>query len=386
MEIIEGVIKKAQKVVLYGPEGIGKSTLASRFPKPLYIDTEGSTSKLDVRRLPNPSTFTMLKQEIQYVIDNPTACKTLIIDTADWAEQLLIDEFCKERQIKGIEDVGYGKGYVYVAEEFGRMLNLCTEVIDKGINVVFTAHAQMRKFEQPDEMGAYDRWEMKLSKKAGPLLKEWADMILFCNFKTVVVNVDNQGSTKGKNKAQGSRRVMYTQHHACWDAKNRDGLKEELNMDYSEIAQCIPGSEIESLGDWTPQTEAPAPEQQPKEQPKEMSTPTPNKKDMAENEPTRSADVPKQPQASKKEPQGVPPKIADLIRGSGFDITEEDIMNVVAQRGYFPFGTRMKDCPEEFIDGWMVPYWDRVVDAIKQNRKQSGDFYPADNKDIMPFN
>ena len=54
-EITEGVINGAQKVVFYGPEGIGKTTFAMKFPDPLFIDTEGSTKKYDVRRLPKPT-------------------------------------------------------------------------------------------------------------------------------------------------------------------------------------------------------------------------------------------------------------------------------------------------------------------------------------------
>lgn len=82
------------------------------------------------------------------------------------------------------------------------------------MNVIITAHAKMRKFEQPDEMGAYDRWEMKLTRQVAPLLKEWSDMLLFCNYKTFVVTPD-----EGKNKVQGGKRVIYTSHHPCWDAK-----------------------------------------------------------------------------------------------------------------------------------------------------------------------
>ena len=93
----------------------------------------------------------------------------------------------------------------------------------------------MRKFEQPDEMGAYDRWEMKLSKKVAPLLKEWADMVLFCNYKTDVITDSN---TKSK-KAVGGRRVMYASHHPCWDAKNRYGLPDQMEMDFSQIARLF---------------------------------------------------------------------------------------------------------------------------------------------------
>ena len=90
-EITTGKIPSAVKVVLYGPEGIGKSTLASQFPNPLYIDTEGSTKHMNVRRLPTPQTWEDLMQEIQYVIAHPEVCRTLVIDTADWAEKLIKD-------------------------------------------------------------------------------------------------------------------------------------------------------------------------------------------------------------------------------------------------------------------------------------------------------
>ena len=166
VEITSGKINnKAQKVVIYEPEGIGKSTFAAHFPNPLFIDTEGSTGELDVRRLPAPTSWQYLMWEIDQVKANPDICSSLIIDTADWAERLCINNLCEKNQVSGIEGFGYGKGYVYLEEEFGRFLNRLSDLIDLGINVVFTAHATMRKFEQPDESGAYDRWELKLQKK-----------------------------------------------------------------------------------------------------------------------------------------------------------------------------------------------------------------------------
>ena len=222
MEITRGIIRKAQKVLIYGPEGIGKTSFAARFPNPVFIDTEGGSASLDVARLPKPTSWAMLLEEVGYIKQNPALCKTLVIDTMDWAEALCVEAICAKYQKKGIEDFGYGNGYVYTKEELGRLLNSLQEIIDLGINVVLTAHAQMRKFEQPDELGAYDRWELKLGKKTSsqtaPLVKEWADMVLFANYETIVVTTDSK-----KNKAQGSRRVMYTEHHACWDAKNRAG-------------------------------------------------------------------------------------------------------------------------------------------------------------------
>ena len=234
MRITSGKVVRPQKVVIYGAEGIGKSTLAAQFPNPLFIDTEGGTAQLDVRRIEKPGSFDELIGIVNEVAADPDICKTLILDTADWAEQMCIVGICAKYKKAGIEDFGYGKGYTYLSEEYSRLLNAFDDVIAAGIHVVITAHAKMRKFEQPDEMGAYDRWEMKLSKQVAPLLKEWCDLLLFCNYKTFVVTAQNDSK-----KVQGGKRVMYTSHHPCWDAKNRHGLPEEIELDYGNIAHIF---------------------------------------------------------------------------------------------------------------------------------------------------
>ena len=232
--ITKGKVETAKKVVIYGPEGIGKSTLASKFPDPVFIDTEGSTKELDVARYPTPEAWADIINCVKDCAET-APCKTLVIDTADWAEMLCIKYTCAKCHVNGIEDVGYGKGYVYLSEYFNELLKACDKCIAAGINVVFTAHAMMRKFEQPDEMGAYDRWEMKLTKKDAPMLKEWADMVLFCNYKTDVIT---DQATKSK-KATGGRRVMYSSHHPCWDAKNRYELPDVMPMEFDQIAQLF---------------------------------------------------------------------------------------------------------------------------------------------------
>lgn len=237
LRISNGVIRRAQRVVIYGCEGIGKTTLASRFPDPLFIDTEGGTARMNVNRVDGVENWDQLIATVREVSETNGICRTLVIDTADWAEASCIQSLCARNGWKSIEEPGYGKGYTYIGEEFGRLLKECDKVISAGIHVVITAHAKMRKFEQPDEMGAYDRWEMKLSRQVYPLLKEWADMVLFLNYKTIVVKADD--SKGASRKAQGGERVMYTCHHPCWDAKNRHDLPPELPMEYERIAACF---------------------------------------------------------------------------------------------------------------------------------------------------
>lgn len=374
MEIIKGKLESAQKIVVYGPEGIGKSTFAAQFPNALFIDTEGSTKHLDVARTPKPSSWTMLLEQVQYVKQNPCSFQTLVIDTADWAEQLCITSVCAKYQKPGIEDFGYGKGYIYLTEEFGRLLNKLEELVEMGINVVITAHAKMRKFEQPDEMGAYDRWELKLQKQTGPLLKEWADMVLFANYKTTVVNVDGQGANKGKNKAQGGKRVMYTTHHPCWDAKNRHNLPLELPFDFQQIVHCLPGMVAVPPVQATTVKEEPkdpaAPIEHPKKEPKVDAT------KMLEAEGFTEIIEPEQQEMKVSEkaissndyqvPDGIPKSLADLMKEK--EVTELEIQEVVAKKKYFPKDTPIRNYPPDFIEGVLVQAWPQVFAMIDETR------------------
>ena len=234
LSIRKGPQPRAIRTVIYGPEGIGKSTLASQFPDVVFVDFEHGTDSMDVGRFDTPENFdgvlTLLNS-----ISQDDVCKTVVLDTADKLEQLISRHVCLKYGLSSIEDAGYGKGYTYLAEEWIELMKVCDKVIDSGKNIVFVAHAQMRKFEQPDEMGAYDRWELKLSKKTSPLLKEWSDMLLFCSYKT---NVVTDEKTKSK-KAIGGKRIMYATHNPCWDAKNRFGFADSMDMSFSEIASAF---------------------------------------------------------------------------------------------------------------------------------------------------
>lgn len=311
LNIVKGKIDRALKVVIYGSEGIGKSTFASQFPSPLFVDTEGGTAHMDIRRIDKPQSW----EELLIIVDEVAkedVCKTFILDTADWAEQLCVDYLCTKYKQNSIESFGYGKGYTYLAEEFGRLLNGLDSVIASGKHVVITAHAKMRKFEQPDEMGAYDRWEMKLSKQVAPLLKEWCDMLLFLNYKTYVVTSENN-----TQKAQGGKRVMYTSHHPCWDAKNRHGLPDELELDFSGIAHLFKSPEIKN-------------------------TPPP----------TEHAPVSKTPHET----------VRRLMTES--KVTESDVRMIVARKGHYTEDVPIDEYPEKFLSGWVIKYWDQIVTLI----------------------
>ena len=237
--ITKGKQKSAIRLVGYGAEGIGKSTFASHFPEPLFIDTEGGTKQLDVARFPTPETWGQLIEMIDEVIKEPDCCQTLVIDTIDRAEMLLTQQILQDSGVDSIEKVGggYGKGYTAIAERFQKdFLNRLDRLIAKGDNVVLIAHAQMRKLESPDEP-PYDRWELKTSKKVAPLVKEWADILAFMNYDVMIVEENGRNKAKGKAK-----RMIHFNHRPTYDAKNRFGLPDDAPLSFDILKKVYEGS------------------------------------------------------------------------------------------------------------------------------------------------
>ncbi len=346
--IIDGIQASALKTVIYGPEGIGKTTFAACFPNPLFIDTEGSTKFMNLRRLPAPTSWQMLKDEIDHVKQNPTICDTLVIDTFDWAENHCVKYVCDNANKKGIEDFGYGKGYVYEKEEIARFLHSLEDVVSLGIHVVLTAHAQLRKVEQPENTGTYDHWEMKLGQKTSslisPMVKEWADLLLFANYKTLVVTTDD-----GKHKAQGGRRVMYSTHTPWWDAKNRFALPDELDFDFAGIERVVLSrNQLESLH--VVPAGSPHTTIVPSTDPPARSTAL----DILDETPAAPAPAAKQ----------IAKALADLMAADG--ITEADIRLAVASQGIYPEDVPVADYDDSVINGMIIAQWDGLKNYIKQ--------------------
>lgn len=239
-----GPIVRPQKAVLYGPEGVGKTTLASQLPDPVFLDTEGGTHHLDVVRFDGIHSWDSITNAVAALAAGGHEFKTLVLDTVDWAEKRLAEHLCAKANKESIEDFGYGKGYVLLAEEFAKFLASLDALLAQGMHVVFLAHSTVRKFESPDQAGSYDRYELKLSKQVAPLVREWADAILFVNFITRLAEKDN-GKMRGVG---GKERALFTTHTAAYDAKNRHGLPDKLPFEAAALAPVF-GAAVPVSGD-----------------------------------------------------------------------------------------------------------------------------------------
>ena len=243
LNITRGRRQAAVRGTIYGIEGIGKTTLATQFPAPLVLDTEDGTNHIDVARasIHDWKTLTLAMTELAV---NSQGFKTIVIDSADWAEKLLVEWLLKTSGKKSIEDFGFGKGYVMLQEHFTRFLASCDVLVGQGINVVFVAHSMVKRVSPPDQTDGFDRYELKLTKQLSPLLREWCDLLLFCTYKTKLV----EGSD-GRLKATGGKdRVMHAEHSAAWDAKNRFGLPAEMPMDIGQLESIFSGPAPDPVG------------------------------------------------------------------------------------------------------------------------------------------
>lgn len=352
MNITKGIISKPVKVCVYGVEGIGKTTFASQFPAPLFFDLDKGSAQLDVSRVTDITSWPLLMSNIKEVYDNPSICKTLVIDTADAAERMCIDYICGKFNKKGIEDFGYGAGYTYLTEEFARFLVQLDACIGQGINVVVLAHAVLKTVTLPEEMGTYDHWELKLSSKTtnkvAPLVKEWADLLLFANYKTILID---DGTRK---KAAGGKRIMYTTHTTFADAKNRFSLAEELPFDYNEIARLIPNGVTPGI----------KPIQEKKREAKQKTV---KKSEPESTVPIKKSTVQIQYTAAPATStvNATLQKVYDLMKQE--HITEEQIRKAVAMKGYFPEDMPMEDYPPDFIDGVLIGAWEQIKTFILNN-------------------
>ena len=406
-KITRGVTAKPVKAVVYGPEGVGKTTFASAWPGAVFIDVEGGSNHYDVARMPRPETWSQLLEIVNACAEFPEI-GTVIVDTADAAEALCMRHILFEKKWKSIEDAGYGKGYTYLQEEFGKLLHSLDGCVNAGKNVLIVAHAQIRKFEQPDELGAYDRWELKLQKKDAPLVKEWSDLLLFANYKT-----DTMKDDSGKYRATGGkRRMMYTSHTAAYDAKNRFGLADELPFEFEPLRACIPAHAEQPARAEQPAQTAPQPvADTTKESANEPAKPEPAKPEPAKPEPAKPAPKePAKPKEAPKEaakpkpkrkakpaakPEPEPPKAAVMDDGTeapfeevtapefvelrqlmeGAGVSDAALMDAVGSRKNNPYNehTPIGDYQPSFVRKVLIGHWDAILKTIAERAEQFSD-------------
>lgn len=224
------------RVILAGPEGIGKSTFAAEAPAPLFISQEDGLTGLDHVDRVYPANFGEILGLCDELARAPKSdFQTLAIDTVDWLERSIHSYICTRDGKQGIEDYGYGKGYKVAEQELvGLLTKLDALRHGKKIGIILLSHVHIRTFSDPAGE-TWDRYEMKGHKGFTGILREWPDACLFATYEVF------KQKERGENRERtiGGERVIHTTWSPGWDAKNRLALPETLPLDYGAFAQSV---------------------------------------------------------------------------------------------------------------------------------------------------
>ena len=236
--LVVGKQELPPRICIYGTHGIGKSTLASQFPSPIFISTEDGIDSLDVTSFPKANHVSDVVENIKTLIKEEHDFQTAVLDTVDWlVEPLIVDDI---EAIHEAKDLAYGKGAMLVAESFREILQGLDALRRKrGMNIVIIAHASIVKFDSP-MTESYDRYQPKLPNRCNALLQEWVDVLGFAAFKVNVKKEDagfNKKITKGTTTGE---RLFHLVENPAFLAKNRYGCPEDIELTYAEICKYIP--------------------------------------------------------------------------------------------------------------------------------------------------
>lgn len=230
-----GRIDTPRRVVIYGVEGVGKSTFAANAPSPIFLCAEDGTCHLDVHRLA-PTSWDDVLEALRCLRMEKHDYKTLVIDSLDWVEPLVWRHICQRDNKKDIEDYGWSKGYTVAMDEWRLFVHVLESIQYKSnMHIVCIAHCGVRSFKNP--MGEdYDRYEMSLHRSASAFFRQWAEDVLFARYEEYGYKVGKATRARGVDTG---RRVLMTQHSAAYDAKTHHALPAELDLSWSAYVEAV---------------------------------------------------------------------------------------------------------------------------------------------------
>jgi hypothetical protein len=235
-KVVTGLVQVPDRILIYGIEGIGKSTFAAGFPAPIFIEAErDGTARIETTRFPTPERWPDILEAVQTLAIETHEYKTVIIDTLDAAEAMIWQYIIKRDGKKAIEDYPYGQGYTAAVDQWRILLAGLERLRVKGMGIVLIGHSSVKTFNNPEGPN-FDRYQLKLNDKAGGLLRGWCDAFLFANYETLTQRNEQTKQVKG---VSSGARVIHTLRTAAYDAKSRLGLPEMLPLNYDDFAAAV---------------------------------------------------------------------------------------------------------------------------------------------------
>lgn len=232
------------RILIYSQPKMGKSTFGSLAPNPVFIQTEDGLDALGVSAFPLATSFGDVLSAIEQLATEEHDFKTVVVDSLDWLEKLIHVQVCAEKKVTSLEDIGYGKGYMFALDLWRQYLDGMNYLrTEKGMVVVQIAHSHIKRFENP-ETDSYDRHQIKMHDKAAALVMEQSDIIIFVG-EQIHVKKTQDGFSERKRAVGTGERVLYTEGRPSFVAGNRYSLPPEIpfNRDgsyWSTIAEHVP--------------------------------------------------------------------------------------------------------------------------------------------------
>ena len=237
-QVLTGKQPVPPRIMVYGSEGVGKSTFAANAPKAIFVQTEDGLSEIDCTKLPLATSFDEVLQQLRAIRDEDHAYQSLAIDSLDWLERLIWDRVCADYGVKSIEkaDGGYGRGYTHALTYWRQAIALLNEIrARRKMAVVLIAHSKVERFEDP-ENASYDRYMPRLHKAACSLVCEWVDAVLFASRRMRVDSTTGKAAPVG---ADGGERILRTNGSPACIAKNRYSLPTELPLSWTAFVENL---------------------------------------------------------------------------------------------------------------------------------------------------
>jgi hypothetical protein len=222
--------------MLYGVEGSGKTTFAAGAPKPIFILTEDGLGSLKCDHFPLATSFDDVLEAIGTLYSEKHSFQTVVIDSLDWLEAIIWREIEEKYDAK---DLAYGKGAIIASDRWREILEGLNALRnDRKMAIVMLAHCTIKRFDSP-EVEPFDRYQPKLQERSNAVVREWADAVLFANYRTIVKKDDvgfNQTTNRGISNGE---RMLYTNERPAYMAKNRYGLPDAIGMSWAEFEAAI---------------------------------------------------------------------------------------------------------------------------------------------------
>jgi hypothetical protein len=244
-KVHRGKAAKPPRILLYGVEGIGKSTFGSLAPKPIYIQTEDGLDEIDCDKFPLAATYNDVVGALTELRAEQHDYETVVIDSLDWLERLVWDKLCAENGVNSIEKVdgGYSKGYTHALTYWREIIDQLNVLRNgRGMVVLLIAHSKVERFEDP-ESSPYDRYSPRLHKHAAALISEWCDAVLFAT-RRIRTQSEDAGFNRKRTIAHaigkdGGERILRCVGGPTCVAKNRYGITEELPLSWPAFIQAL---------------------------------------------------------------------------------------------------------------------------------------------------